>query len=48
VASGGDAALIGFHAELAEVLRQRPNAVVIRSVEGAIEQTYESLIASLG
>lgn len=46
-ASGGDAALAEYHAALERLLRERREAVVIRSKEGAIQDTYAVLAASL-
>ena len=46
-AQGGDAVLAQHHAALERLLAERPNAVLITSGEGAIEQTYRSLIESL-
>jgi predicted kinase len=46
-AEGGDAMLAQNHAALERLLAERPNAVLIASSEGAIEQTYRSLIESL-
>lgn len=44
---GGDAALADYYAGLEGLLSERPNAVLITSVEGAIEDTYRELAASL-
>lgn len=46
--SGGDRALADFHAGLERLLDERPCAVVVPSSEGAQEQTYRELVASLG
>ena len=46
-ANGGDDALTGCHAALERLLRERPNAVVIVGAEGAVEETYRSLVTSL-
>jgi hypothetical protein len=46
-AEGGDGMLAQNHAALERVLAERPDAVLITSPEGAIEQTYRSLIESL-
>ncbi len=46
-ASGGDDVLTRCHAALERLLPERPNAVVIASAEGAIAETYCSLIDSL-
>ena len=47
-ANGGESELRRCHAGLERLLLERPSAVVIESVEGAADQTYESLCASLG
>lgn len=47
-ANGGDAALAGYHAALERLLQERPSALVIKSTEGATEDTYQKLIDSLG
>ncbi len=47
-ADGGDAELRRCHAGLERLLLERPGAVVISSAEGAVDETYESLLASLG
>jgi predicted kinase len=46
-ANGGETELRRCHAGLERLLLERPGAVVIASVEGAVDQTYESLCASL-
>jgi hypothetical protein len=46
-ANGGEEALAGYHAALADLLRRRPSAVVIMSTEGAADLTYRLLIESL-
>jgi predicted kinase len=46
-ANGGDAALAGYHAGLERLLAVRPGALVIQSVEGAVEDTYRELVDSL-
>ena len=46
-ASGGDDTLARFHAGLERLLADRPNAVVLRSVDGAVDETYRSLVQSL-
>ena len=46
-AQGGDAMLAQTHAALERLLGERPTAVMVTSSEGAIEQTYRSLIDSL-
>ena len=45
--NGGEPELIRFHAGLLRLLEQRPQAVVITSTEGAADDTYEQLLASL-
>ena len=44
---GGDDALTRRHAALERLLLERPNAVVIVSADGAVEETYCSFMASL-
>lgn len=44
---GGDQALVRYHAALVRLLEQRPRAVVIPSIEGAADATYQRLVASL-
>lgn len=46
-ADGGDTALLGYYFALQRLLRQRPDAVVIQSREGAVDATYQQLVASL-
>lgn len=46
-ADGGDEALVGWHGALERLVEQRPNAVVIRSVEGEVDDTVRRLNASL-
>jgi hypothetical protein len=46
-ASGGDGELTRYHAELEHVLTERPNAIVIVSAEGAVEETYRSFVDSM-
>jgi len=46
-ANGGDEALAEYHAALERLLPERPNAVVIASADGAVEETYCALIESL-
>lgn len=45
---GGDEVLVGYHSALERLIADRPDAVVIQTHEGAVDQTYERLIASLG
>lgn len=46
-ANGGDAALADYHAALEDLVRERPKAVVIKSTEGAVDDTFQSLLDSL-
>ena len=46
-ADGGDAALVHAHTRLQQLLSQRPDAVVVESIEGSVEVTYQRLISSL-
>lgn len=46
-AEGGDAVLAHNHAALERLLAERPDAVLVPSSEGAIEQTYRALIQTL-
>ena len=46
-ANGGDDELARCHAALKRLLTERPNAVVIVSVDGAVEETYRTVIESL-
>jgi hypothetical protein len=46
-ANGGDDALARSHAALEQLLPTRPHAVVISSADGAVEETYRALVASL-
>lgn len=46
-ANGGDDELTRCHAGLERLLHERLNAVVIMSADGAVEETYRSLIDSL-
>jgi predicted kinase len=45
--SGGQALLAGMHDQLTAVLAARPDATVVPSAAGAIQQTYEALAAIL-
>ncbi|WP_309647354.1 AAA family ATPase [Nocardioides sp.] len=47
-ANGGDEALARSHEALERLLVQRPTAVVIASAEGKVDETYRSLLESLG
>jgi predicted kinase len=46
-ADGGDQSLMRYYAALRDLIEERPEAVVIDSSEGAIDETYAQLIASL-
>lgn len=46
-ASGGDQVLADFHAGLEQLVSERPYAGLIPCVEGAVDQTYRELVASL-
>ncbi len=46
-AEGGDVVLTRNHAALERLLAERPGAVLITSIDGAIEQTYRALIDTL-
>ena len=46
-ADGGDESLRRHHAALEQLLRERPRAVVVPSVEGSVDETYAALLASL-
>ncbi|WP_426246081.1 AAA family ATPase [Nocardioides sp. LHG3406-4] len=46
-ANGGDAELLRCHAALDEMTATRRDAVVIRSAEGAVDETYRLLVTSL-
>ena len=46
-AQGGDDELTRCHAALERLLPERPNAVVIVSVDGAVEETYRAIVDSL-
>ncbi len=46
-ANGGDDVLTRCHVALERLLRERPNAVVVVSVDGAVEETYCALMESL-
>jgi predicted kinase len=45
--NGGDEALERYHSALEQLLRERPDAVVITSTEGQVDRTYAALAASL-
>ena len=47
-AEGGDAVLVGYHAALERLAGERPGAVIVHSTEGAVDETYRALLASLG
>ena len=46
-ANGGDQMLTRCHAALERLLTERPNAIVIVSAEGEVEETYRSLLESV-
>jgi len=46
-AEGGDELLRAYHSGLEHLAVLRPEAVVVTSIEGEIDQTYDSLVASL-
>lgn len=46
-ANGGRRALAGYHSDLERLLAQRPSAVVVDSIDGDIEATYQLLLATL-
>lgn len=46
-AAGGDETLTRFHSKLERLLSDRPNAVVLMSEEGAVDETYRALVDSL-
>ena len=45
--NGGQRALAGYHSDLERLLAQRPSAVVVDSIDGDVEATYQLLLASL-
>ena len=45
--NGGDESLLRNHTSISKLVAERPHAVVLTSVEGAIEATYQALIDSL-
>jgi len=45
--SGGDEVLLGYHAGLERLLRERPRAVRLPSVDGDPDRTYRALVDSL-
>ncbi|GAA4374222.1 AAA family ATPase [Nocardioides caricicola] len=47
-ADGGDDSLRTYYAGLDRLIGDRPDAVVIASSEGAVDETYEAFVASLG
>jgi predicted kinase len=46
-AEGGDEVLSRYHRGLQQLIAERPNAVVIQTREGAVDETYQELIDSL-
>lgn len=47
-ANGGEAELARYHAGLSALIAERPGAVVIASLDGAVDETYDALVRSLG
>jgi predicted kinase len=47
-ASGGEPWLRLAHAHLREIVALRPKAVVVTSVEGAVDDTYHALVRAIG
>jgi predicted kinase len=47
-AEGGDPVLVGYHAGLERLRSARPDAVVVESREGELDETYRALVATLG
>lgn len=45
--NGGDESLQRYHALLTRLVEERPNAIIIPSIEGAVEDTYRALVDSL-
>lgn len=45
---GGDDVLRHYHSALERLIAERPDAVVIPTSDGSVEETYQQLIASLG
>jgi hypothetical protein len=46
-ADGGDTELLRLYRALQDLLPQQPNAVVVESMEGDLEATYQRLLGSL-
>lgn len=46
-ASGGEEALRRWYSAIERLLQQRPDAVVVQSIEGDVDATYQRLLASL-
>lgn len=46
-ASGGEEALRRWYSAIEQLLQQRPDAVVVQSIEGDVDATYQRLLASL-
>lgn len=44
---GGDEVLVRYHAALERLISERPDAVVIQTTEGAVEEAYQQLVDSL-
>jgi predicted kinase len=47
-AEGGEGLLVRYHRSLTELIAERPSALVIWTREGAVDETYQQLIDSLG
>lgn len=46
-ANGGDQALRRCHSALQRLLEQRPDAVLVPCIDGAVDATYERLISTI-
>ena len=46
-ANGGEAGLVRCHTALERLIEHRPDARVVASAEGAVDETYERLLGSL-
>jgi predicted kinase len=44
---GGDELLVHYHSALMQLIAERPDAVVIQSREGAVDEAYQHLVDSL-
>jgi len=45
--SGGEELLLRYYDSLAAVVAERPEAVVVSSIEGEIDATYAAVLAAL-